>query len=159
MVDESNLSDEVIKQHELLGHVGMNKLYNLMIKSGHREANLHETVVKCISNCLPCAERKQNNTKMNPSQHIISTYPMEKIMTDITGPLTPCSRRGARYILGIVDVFSRYPMLIPLAEISTKKICDILFSKWISIFRFPKEIITDNARNFTSRILRDSCDN
>ena len=77
-------------------------------------------------------------------------------MIDIAGPL-PVTKSGYRYILGVVDVFSRYIALIPLRSTGSNKIIKTLLSIWISTFGFPSTILTDNAPNFTSSEMEMFC--
>ena len=78
-------------------------------------------------------------------------------MIDITGPLV-ASKNGYRYILGIVDVFSRFLMLIPIRNITSQAIIDILTSRWIPLFGVPDILVSDGAYNLNSSILHDLLD-
>ena len=95
--------------------------------------------------------------KKKPIVHITATKPLEKIMIDIIGPLSP-SKNGYRYILGIVDVFTRFAMLIPIRSIQSQSIAKILKIRWIPLFGVPEIVVSDSACNLNSHILADLFD-
>jgi transposase InsO family protein len=143
--------------HTELGHVGVDKMQSVMEKDGHNWTRMNSDIRDYVAACLPCAQRKQGRPYHTKDVHITAELPFEKIMIDITGPLTPCSRYGYRYILGIVDVFSRYSMLIPLRSTDTRSIIEKLKKRWIPIFGYPQKIVSDNAPNLHSREMIQFC--
>lgn len=148
---ESTLSDKEIERiHSLLGHPGKKKMYQFL-KENYKNFKVNEDKVnRCVGSCLHCVKKKVYTPgRKNQPLHITATTPFEKILIDIAGPLQE-SKYGYRYILGVIDVFSRYPMIIPLRETTTAVIFSALFSKWISIFGIPREIVSDNAKNLNS---------
>ena len=46
--------------------------------------------------------------------------PFRRVVLDLAGPITSVSDRGKRYILVVVDVVTRYPEAVVLADITTK---------------------------------------
>ena len=78
--------------------------------------------------------------------------PFEKIAMDIVGPLER-SKSGNRYVLVICDYATRYPEAIPLRSIEAKKIANELV-KLFSRVGIPREILTDQGSNFTSKLLK-----
>ena len=150
--------DKVISLfHSELGHIGETKLIEIMKDNGFSWYKMNNDIMKHVATCQECAERKQGKVIKTSKMHIEASYPFEKIMLDITGPLNPRSKYGHQYILGIVDVFSRMPMLVPLRNTDSRSIINEIFRKWISTFGFPKYIITDNAPNLTSREWKSFC--
>lgn len=147
----------ISKFHDGLGHLGVEKTHD-MLKEKFRWGNMYNDVKTFVANCKYCAERKhKGNVKQRPANHITATKLFEKIMIDIAGPLKPVSRFGYRYILSIVDVFSRYIMIVPMRDTSSKSIIQVLLQRWMSVFGSPQSIISDNATNFTSNEIKDFC--
>ena len=77
-------------------------------------------------------------------------------MIDIGGPY-PETASGKKYILSIIDVFSRYSKLIPLRVTDTETIIKALMKDWISVFGFPETIVSDNASNLNGKLFQDFC--
>jgi hypothetical protein len=50
----------------------------------------------------------------------------KRIAVDLIGPITPVSEKGNRYILTVVDYFTRYPEAVALPRIETDNIAEAL---------------------------------
>ena len=155
--DGNNNQNIIDFYHNELGHVGVSKLIGVLKENGYGWQKMDMDVQELVGKCLECAQRKQGRIVKTQQMHIEADSSFNKIMMDITGPLTPRSRYGYRYILGIVDVFSRYSMFIPMRTTDSETIIKQFFKRWISIFGYPKHIITDNAPNLDSEKLKDFC--
>jgi len=150
--------ERIIKEfHDDLGHIGIKKMTELLTRNYYWD-NIREDIYKYVNSCFSCAQRKINGrVQRRPHIQITASKPLEKVMIDIAGPLKP-SKNGYRYILGIVDVFSRFLMLIPIRTISSQAIIDILTSRWIPLFGVPHVLVTDGAYNLNSTLINDLCD-
>ena len=113
-------------------------------------------VRKRIAMCKICQFAKQNKYGKAPAQSITTSYPFERICMDITGPLN-MSKSGHRYILSVVDYFSRFPMLIPLKSIEAKDVAKALLKNWICVFGVPFTIHSDRGTNFESNLIYELC--
>ena len=61
-------------------------------------------------------------------------------------------------IIGIIDYFSKFPVLIPCRTAPTSKIIiKKLFRYWISYFGMPRSIHSDGATYFTSKEFQEFC--
>ena len=69
---------------------------------------------------------------------------------DIVGPL-PISN-GFKYLLTAVDRFTRWPIAIPMRDISSESVVDSFAHGWIAHFGIPASITTDRGSQFTSAI-------
>eukprot|EP01084_Bolivina_argentea_P174983 303062_1 len=98
---------------------------------------------QCCQSCQfikPGAARTYKNT--NKLQLFSATQPFEQISVDIVGPL-PTSHSMNRYIVTMIDKFSRYCMLIPVPDVRSITICKAI-DRWITTFGPPKSILSDN---------------
>lgn len=71
---------------------------------------------------------------------------------DVVGPLER-SKAGHRYILVICDYATRYPEAFPLRNTKARQVANSLIQLFSRV-GVPKEILTDQGTNFTSKILR-----
>lgn len=82
----------------------------------------------------------------------IPLKPNDKIAMDIYGPL-PETIEGNKYILSIQDRLTRYTVLLPLKNETTKDIIEQLIDHYIYVFGAPKTILTDQGQNFVSDLM------
>ena len=83
---------------------------------------------------------------------IIDTV-FKRCVVDLIGPL-PCSERGHRYILTLVDCASRYPECIALKQIDTCSVAEALLSIF-SRMGAPSELLSDNGSQFTGEMMKE----
>ena len=57
--------------------------------------------------------------------------PFSTVAVDLTGPLSPVSDTGNRYMLTIVHYATRYPEAIPLSMIETERTTGPILQGWI----------------------------
>ena len=152
----TNYKDEVIKTiHESLAHAGISKTLSV-IKENFYWMSMDLDVKLSIASCKHCAKRKYAKVPRHRMEKICGNFPFEKISIDIAGPL-PLSNRGERYILGIIDNYSRYAALIPLRNIASVEIAKALFRHWIALFGTPQSIHSDRGADFESELMKELC--
>lgn len=80
-----------------------------------------------------------------------------RLHMDILGPLTT-SNEGYKYILLIVDSFSKFPEAFPLKTQDSKEIANVLFSEIFARYGAPKVIVSDRGQNFLSKLVTAVCE-
>ncbi|MGU9537284.1 integrase catalytic domain-containing protein, partial [Proteus mirabilis] len=73
--------------------------------------------------------------------------PFQRISVDWTGPL-PVTQRGHRFLLTVVDPFTKWCDAIPVKDTTTKTIARALIFGVFLQFGLPTEIKTDRGRCF-----------
>jgi len=66
------------------------------------------------------------------------------------GPLPPSN--GFKYILTVIDRFSRWFTATPLKEITTEATIEALMNGWIQHFGCPVSVVTDQGGQFTGNV-------
>ena len=79
--------------------------------------------------------------------------PMERINIDSIGPLPP-DKSGNRYIMVIVDVFSRFIELEPIKDLSAETAAESII-RFIGRYGTPGEILTDNGTQYNNKLLQE----
>jgi transposase InsO family protein len=82
--------------------------------------------------------------------------PFERIAMDVVGPF-PKSDNGNKYVLVVMDYFSKWPEAYPLPNQETRTIADAVVQNWISRYGVPMEVNTDQGRNFESVVFQELC--
>ncbi|GFW08307.1 retrovirus-related Pol polyprotein from transposon 412 [Trichonephila clavipes] len=135
----------------LAGHFGRFKTYKI------RDVCYFPYMRKCVdqyvSTCYMCQINNYKNAlpagRLIP---IVSNYPSEIVTLDLLGPYPVSRVRRKRYVLVITDHFSKWAEIIPLKNASAGVIADKFFHKYISRFRAPTILISDNGPRFISDI-------
>lgn len=80
-----------------------------------------------------------------------SKEPFEKLFMDVVGPL-PLTENGNKYILTLQDDLTKYSCAHPLPQHDATTVATCLVEKFICIFGVPKIILTDQGKEFTSKL-------
>ena len=72
--------------------------------------------------CGPCQLGKQTKSSHSKVNVVATSHPLELLLVDLMGPTKIESTGGKRYIMGVVDDFSRYSWVEFLREKS--EACD-----------------------------------
>ena len=133
------------------GHFGVNKTLE-KIRKRFFWATCKQDVEDWCRTCKICVSKKGPSGKGKcPLQIYNVGAPFERIQMDILGPLPP-TFLGNKYLLVIVDCFSKWVEAFPLRNIRTQTIAEILVKEVISRHGVPIEIHTDQGRNFESKV-------
>jgi len=109
-----------------------------------------------IKNCDLC--QKSTNAKhkqIAPLQPILPNHPLEIVTSDIMGPLKQTPRNN-KYILCIIDHFTKFIQLYPLPDIEAKTVAEH-FVKYISTTGMPENILTDRGTQYESQLFHELC--
>ena len=87
--------------------------------------------------------------KIFPRRRIIAQFPFEYFMADlIEYPQTKVINRGYKYILILIDCFTRRIWAVPMKEKSAQWSADAFASIFKTFEEFPKNLITDGGLEF-----------
>lgn len=135
-----------------LSHPGVKGTVNL-IRSRYIWKSLKKDVSEWARSCIECQRSKvHRHTKSEYGEFKPPTQRFKHIHIDIVGPLTPC--QGYRYLLTCIDRYTKWAEAIPLADIRAETVASAFVSLWISRFGVPLEIISDQGKQFESRLFR-----
>ena len=107
--------------------------------------------------CKNCQSCNINKGVLKNKQGFMSIFnaksPFDVVHIDIVGPL-PLTRDGNRYVLTIMDRFSRLVKLVPLPSITASIVARAFRTNWILEYGPPGRIITDRGTQFTSTVMK-----
>ncbi len=110
-----------------------------------------------VKQCGVCGRNKKTN---RPGREALGSYhagcPMERVHLDIVGPFHK-SRSGNRYILVMVDQFTKWVELAALPEYNAPLTAKAFIERFISTFGCPLECHTDQGQNFMSNLFQTFC--
>ncbi|KAL7287676.1 hypothetical protein TKK_0018073 [Trichogramma kaykai] len=136
------------------GHKGVSKTFHRIRRNYHWE-NLKTDIQRRIQQCIECQLKKLTRIKTKQPMCITDTpvTTFDKIALDIVGPLPP-TKSGNAYILTMQDLLSKYCIAVPLAETTSAAIADAFIKRFVCTFGCPRIILTDQGRNFISKMMR-----
>ncbi|KAJ8927358.1 hypothetical protein NQ314_020133 [Rhamnusium bicolor] len=133
------------------GHLGVSKTLSRILEL-YYWPNLRKEVYKYVRKCIICAANKSTNL---PRAGLMGAYrninfPFQLISADLLGPY-PRSKNGNRYVLVVVDWFTKYVLVRPLARATSSAIIKFLENDVFLIYGVPQIFVCDNGSQFTSR--------
>ena len=81
---------------------------------------------------------------------------MERVHMDILGPFPP-SESGNRYILLMVDQFTKWVEIHPIPDQTAERTARMAVDQFFSRFGAPLQIHTDQGRNFDGHVMKALC--
>ena len=93
-------------------------------------------VTLCVKTCAICSKNKKPQIKPKAQLGSYAGARMEQVHLDMMGPL-PEYDKGNRYIMVMVDQFSKWVEIQPLAEISAETTARAAINNFFSRFGYP----------------------
>lgn len=87
--------------HRRLGHVSTDNLKKLVKCVDGVDAD----VKVCTDLCEVCVAGKQTSVK-NTQPRVKTTRPLERVHSDLTGPVAPTAYNGVKYLMTFIDDYS-----------------------------------------------------
>lgn len=132
------------------GHPGV-KVSHSLIRKNYVWLWMHVDIKKWCKACLNCQRAKvSRHSILQPAHFVVPEGRCNHVHVDIVGPLP--SVEGYSYCLTLIDRYSRWPEAIPLKNIEALTICRAFVDGWVSHFRSPESVTTDQGKQFESRI-------
>lgn len=152
-------NDRIIKaihHNPLSAHMGV-KRTAARVAEIFTMPKLRKEVQKIVSGCLICMSRKQPIQRAGWLASKPSMKMWEQVAMDFAGPY-PTSNNQKRYVLVMVDNFSKYVELVPCERMDAYAVINAFYERIICRHGCPERILTDNHRHFKNVALRSVCD-
>ena len=134
--------------HKGLCHPGVTKMLH-WVKTHNLPYSVNE-VRTMISSCPVCSELKPKFIKTDCNL-IKAMAPMERLNIDFKGPLPSATKN--RYILTVIDEYSRFPFAFPCTDMTSSTVIKCL-NKIFSMFGMASYVHSDRGSSFMSEELK-----
>lgn len=140
-------STKLVSLHEILCHPGVTRMVHWT-----RSKNLPysiEEIRNMTNSCRICSELKPryyHPTEPGPNL-IKATSPFERLSIDFKGPVP--SNTKNKYILTVIDEYSRFPFAFPCSDMSSATVIKNL-NELFMIFGMPAFLHSDRGTSFLS---------
>ena len=155
-VPHSLRNDVLLAYHDALlaGHQGIKRTYHA-IRLKYFWVGMYEQIWYYVKSCETCARAKRDKHHRDaPLKPLPVEDVFSRIHMDILGPL-PKTKNGYRYILLIVDSFSKWCEAFPLATYDAGEVARVLYNEFICRYGAPECILTDRGQNFVSLLIKE----
>ncbi|CAM4631962.1 unnamed protein product [Lepidochelys olivacea] len=137
------------------GHLGQEKTVARVL-ARFFWPSIHREVKEYCASCPDCQHAAPAGVRKAPLVPLpVVGVPFERVAMDLVGPF-PKSKAGHQYILVLMDYATRFPEAIPLRSITTRTIAAELMKIFARV-GLPREILTDQGTNFTSKLFCQVC--
>lgn len=136
------------------GHFGENKTFSF-IRRRFFWMGCRRSVKNFCAACAVCSKRDGTGIRIHAElQPSHPGAPFNRVGLDILGPF-PRSTLNNRYVLVLMDYFTKWPEAIPVPNQTAETVAEALVANVFSRFGTPGEIHTDQGRNFESRLFKE----
>ena len=148
MVPRPDQRVQLVRQvHEELGHFGVRRTHS-MLRNQYWWVGMHREVAAYVGKCEVCDRVRSSFNillpQLKPSPIMGLGY---RWSLDFAGPLLPTSR-GVKYVLVMVEYFSKWIELIALPQNSSELAAGVFLDRVLARFGAPAEVLTDQGREF-----------
>ncbi|KAG2190969.1 hypothetical protein INT47_007114 [Mucor saturninus] len=149
------IAEEVVTRVHCEGHSGVNNTWR-QVRLQYTGPRLYELVRKVVQSCITCQVRARKIRKRWEPARPINTpvKPFYMVGCDAVGPIKT-SKNGFRYLLVAVDYLTRWPIAIPVKDITSETTADFMYDQLVVNYGVPSYILTDRGSNFTSGFVRE----
>lgn len=136
------------------GHLGQKRTY-LNVANRFHWIGMKLDIEEWCSQCVRCAQHSGGGFKA-PLQRYIIGAPFQRVAMDLTGPF-PLSRRRNRYVVVIVDYFTKWTEAYALPDMEAKTVARVFVEEFCCRFGVPEEVHTDQGGQFRSALYHQLC--
>ena len=158
VIPSSLRNDVLFHGHDIptAGHLGVFKTKE-RLRGKYFWHGMTQDVKKYVEGCSTCNKNKGATTyNKHPRAIMQASAPMQRVHIDILGPF-PVTARGHEYVLMLSDSFTKWTEGIPIKNQEAETTARAAISEFFSRFGFPLEILTDQGRNFESKLFAEVC--
>ena len=148
MVPRPDQRAQLVRQvHEELGHFGVRRTHS-MLRNQYWWVGMHREVAAYVGRCEVCDRVRSSFNTLSPQLKPLPIMGLGyRWSLDFAGPLLPTSR-GAKYVLVMVEHFSKWIELVALPQNSSELAAAAFLDRVLARFGAPAEVLTDQGREF-----------
>ncbi|XP_025669810.1 uncharacterized protein [Arachis hypogaea] len=134
-------------------HIGGRALATKILRTGYYWPTIKRDCITKVKACDNCQKHATLSETPAEELHTIEvSWPFDRWGLDILGPF-PKAPGQVKFLLVSIDYFSKWIEAQPLAHITAEKVRSFIWKNIICRYGIPREIISDNGRQFTDHKL------
>jgi transposase InsO family protein len=158
VLPQSRVADVLRELHNGVtgAHLGVNKTLE-KVRQRFYWFRYREDVEDWCKRCDVCmASKGPHRRSRGQMQQYNVGVPFERIAIDVAGPF-PETKKGNKFILVAIDYFTKWPEAYAMPNQEAVTVADALVENWVCGYGVPKELHSDQGRNFESRVFQEKC--
>jgi transposase InsO family protein len=137
-----------------VGHFGVDKTITHLVASGTKWKRMRQHVRQFVHLCPICQKLRERHLSLKTHPFTTAAYlPMDVLNIDSIGPMD-ADDDGNKYILVIVDCFTRWVELFPIPDTSAKVAAEVLLQH-VGRYGAPSTIRSDKGSQFVNGIIAE----
>ena len=150
-------SREEVHDHLTGGYLGTTKTIE-KVKKRFYWYKYKEFIENWVKKCPKCQARRLPKLRPRaPMKQDRVGVPMERVYLDLLGPF-PERRNKNKYVLPIVDQFTRWVELFPIRNVEAVTVAKVFVNEFVSRYRLSRQILTDHGAQFESLLFKEICE-
>ena len=139
---------QLVRQvHEELDHFGVRRTHSIL-QNQYWWVGMHQQVAAYVERCEVCDRVRSSFNSLSPQLRPLSIMRLGyRWSLDFVGPLLP-TPRGAKYVLVMVEHFSKWIELVALPQNSSELAAATFLDRVLARFGAPAEVLTNQGREF-----------
>ena len=135
-----------------VGHHGVERTMQKLQSSGKNWTNMRQHVRTYIARCACCQMMSQVAPQIRANPFTLShSKPMHSLAIDTIGPL-PEDEKGNKFLIAIIDIFSRFLELYPAVDTSAISAADAILQH-TGRYGVPSLLISDAGSQYVNEII------
>eukprot|EP00253_Pinus_taeda_P006977 PITA_06977 len=140
------------------GHFAAKQTTFKVLTLGYYWPSIFKDAKKYVKSCDICQRMgRPTATDEMPLQPQVHLEPFDKWALDFIGPINPSSN-GKKYILVCTDYVTKWAEAKALVRATEHTVVNFLFEEIFVRYGVPREIVTDQSTQFTSKLVKDVTD-
>jgi len=140
----------------LAAHLGSHKT-TMQLRNHYFWPGLNRDVAEWCRQCPQCARSKGPPLRPHGELNKIPVgAPLDLVTMDILSGL-PTPSDGSKYILVLVDAFTKWVEAYPLPDQEASTCMDAAYAGFFAWFSLPLQLHSDQGRNFESTLVKELC--
>ncbi|KAL0420618.1 UNVERIFIED_CONTAM: Ribonuclease HI [Sesamum latifolium] len=132
-------------------------LANKALRAGYFWPTMKQDARYLVNKCEKCQRHATLiHQPAEPLNVMLSPCPFSQWGMDIVGPF-PLAPGQKKFLLVAIDYFTKWVKAEPLARITEGEVMKFIWKNIISRFGLPRELISDNGRQFQGRRIQNWC--
>ena len=116
---------------------------------------MYHKVETYVLGCHDCLQKRGAPGRADVAPHHTQRgFPGARWSVDLVGPL-PRTENGNCYIMTAEDIFTRWPIAVPIPDKTAEEIADAFNKHVIAEHGSCEELLTDNAKELTGLVIND----